>query len=249
MNCCGTPGLSPGLAPGAADPSNQMKGSRDVDPRGRGVSRAVNNIAASGTLFLEGELGGLAAGKIGGGPAAGGRTPLAKLKRGVNEDECVALGVEARLEEEGRIEDHAGFVRATGVGDEGMPVGGEERMQARFEPSALHRISKDDLGDRAPVDRPVGGEYRRTPPGHKLVANARPLKEATHARIRIADNTAKVGEHCRDVRFAGTDSADDPDHWADDWIGVLAGAEGDAERAGGEASWVASGWHWIKACR
>ena len=170
-----------------------------------------------GALSVKWPLGGFAAPKLGGVPAAGGSDPgKARFRAGIDENDPVALLVEAGLEQEGRVDDQGARARRCG-GEEGLARPCDPGVDQGFQARTLGRLLEDDGGDRTAVDRRrhavrlgvarVAVTHAVAPPGHELATDLGVVVGLTCKVVAVGDDAALGGKGAGHGGLAGTDAA------------------------------------------
>lgn len=189
--------------------------------------------SGAGLFAFCGPLRGFASLELGVVPSPGcGDAGLAEVGGGIDEDDGVALLVEAGLEEEWGVEDDAqgcgsgGFGGGFGGGPSAGVASvvnrlvsclGDERVDELFESCSLLWVVEDDACDGGAVDLAIGPQGAGPPPGDEGVADLRGAQRVCGLCVGVDDDPAESAEGTCDGGLAAADAADDSQ---DDGVGV-----------------------------
>jgi len=180
----------------------------DPGLQGEVIPVVDHSILGFSAFVLQWGLGGFASGQLGVVPAAGSLDAgEAEGAGGIDEEDGVALGVEAGFIEEGGVEDDEPDVSAGGVGDGFASGVVEDGVEEVFEAFALGGVVEDDGGDGGAVDGLIGGEDLGPPPLREGVADVGAGEEVADVGVGVDDEGVVGGEEAGDRGLAGADAA------------------------------------------
>lgn len=189
----------------------------DPGLQGGAVRVVGNSILGFSAFVLQWCLGGFSAGEVGVVPASGGlEAGEPQRSRGVDEEDRVAVGVEADFEQEGSVEDDGPGAVSGGLGDGVDAHVSEERVEEGFEALSLSGVVEDDGGDGGAVDGLIGREDCVPPPLREGVTDVGLGEEGAGLCVGVDDGGALCGEEARDGGFSGADTAGEAE---DEWAG------------------------------
>lgn len=180
----------------------------DPGLQGEVVPVVDHSILGFSAFVLQWGLGGFSAGEFGVVPAPGGLDAgETEGAGGIDEEDGVALGVEAGFVEEGGVEDDEPGPLLSGVGD-GFAAGlVEDGVEEVFEAFSLCGVVEDDGRDGGAVDGLIGGEDPGPPPLGEGVTDIGSGEEVSDVGVGVDDEGALGGEVACDGGFAGADAA------------------------------------------
>jgi len=177
-----------------------------------GVAVVDDDVAGSAFFIFQRQLSGLPACEFGLVPAALGQDAgEALLAWCVDEDDLVALAVEARLDEQRRVDDEQARVLGAGVLHLMPALLVDHRVDEFFELAALGWFGEDELGDLGAVDLAGLVEDALAPPLDEFLSHGRVGEQFACGAVRVGDDRAVCGQGVGDGGLARADATGEAD--------------------------------------